>query len=251
MQKSFLPLLAAVVVLAGCEKDNQSIEAREERDPSVSAGQTYMDEGDYEKAITEFKKALDNEPRMARPHLELATIYQNYQLNPIHAIYHYDRYLELRPDSEKTAFINEQKQKVFNKFAESLINSVPQVKQVMQERNQLIQQNTELKRQLATALNTQKATSAPAPGTKQTATQTIPKTAKPVAQATAPSPATSASGKHQIYHVVAGDTLSKIANKFYQDSGKWDVIFEANRDTMRTAGDLKVGQTIVIPAIGN
>ena len=73
----------------------------------------------------------------------------------------------------------------------------------------------------------------------------MPKTAKPA------QPKASGAATHQIYHVVSGDTLTKIANKFYEDPGEWDVIFEANRDTMKNSNDLKVGQTLVIPAIGN
>jgi nucleoid-associated protein YgaU len=182
---------------------------------------------------------------MATPHLQLATIYHNYKLNYIAAIYHYDRYLELRPDAEKTDFINDQKLKVAQALANTLINNSPEVKKVVQERNQLIKENQDLKRQLANALSGQKPVVESTPS--QTATATIPKSAKPVEKQSA----SAVSGTHQVYHVVGGDTLTKIATRFYGDSSKWDVIFEANKDTMRSAGDLKVGQTIIIPALGN
>jgi tetratricopeptide (TPR) repeat protein len=240
-----------MLLLAGCDKDAQSIEAREERDPSVGAGQTYMDEGKWDEAITEFKNALDNEPRMARPHLQLATIYHNYKLNYIYALYHYDRYLELRPDAEKADMINEQKLNVVKALAGTLINNSKEVKQVVQERNNLIKENADLKRQLASLQQPQKTATASAAGTTRTVAASVPNTVKPATTTTAAAAPASTTARHQIHYVVSGETLTKIANKYYGDSGKWDIIYEANRDTMRSAGDLKVGQTLVIPAIGN
>lgn len=251
--RKFIPIVfAGLMVLSGCDKDRGTIEEREERDPNVLSGQEYMDQGNYDAAITEFKLALEQEPLMARPHLDLATIYHNYVYNPIHAIYHYDRYIELRPDSEKAEFILEQRQKVFNQFAQTLVDNLPEVQKVLKERNVLIQQNNDLKRQLAAAMkkNQQQAaqTTTTAVPAKKTVTQTVPKSTP--AAAAKPKPSTAAP-KHQIYHVVGGDTLTKIATKFYGDSGKWDIIYEANKEMMRSPGDLKVGQTLVIPAVGN
>jgi tetratricopeptide (TPR) repeat protein len=246
MRKIYPILFAALVTLTGCNKDSDSLEAREERDPNIISGQEFMEQGDYDAAIAEFQLALDQDPMMARPHLDLAIIYQQHKINYIHSIYHYDRYLELRPDAEKAAFINEQKLKVAQALANTLINNSPEVKKVVQERNTLIQQNNDLKRQLADALKLAPATSSatvkPMPtasSNQKTVTDTVPKTTT-----------SGANQKYQIYHVVGGDTLSKISTKFYGDSSKWDIIYEANKEMMRNASDLKVGQTIVIPAIG-
>lgn len=240
MRTMYLFIVAALITLTGCDKGAGSMEAREERDPNVLSGQEFMEQGNYDAAIDEFKRAIEQEPLMARPHLDLAIIFQQYKINYIHAIYHYDRYLELRPDAEKAEFINEQKLKVAQALANTLINNSPEVKKVVKERNTLIQQNNELKRQLA-ARQQIKPTPAPVPAA-QTVTQTVPKSTKPV-------PA--AGQKPQIYHVVGGDTLTKISTQFYGDAGKWDIIYEANKEMMRSPGDLKVGQTIVIPTIGN
>lgn len=246
MQKYIPLMLAAVLALTGCGKDAKSLEAREESDPNIAAGQAYMEEGKYDEAIAEFKKVLDTEPLMARPHLDLATIYQNNKINYIYAIYHYDRYLELRPGSEKTEFIEEQKLKVARALANTLINNSKEVKQVVQERNSLIQQNKELKRQLSAALDKKSTATPEATAPEKTVTQTVPKTATP-----APKSQPDMGGKHQIYHVVSGDNLTKIATKFYGDGSKWDIILNANKDTLGGPRDLKVGQTLVIPAVGN
>jgi len=253
--RKFIPILfAGVIALTGCDQNSGSIEEREERDPNVLSGQKYMEDGNYEAAIQEFKMALEQEPKMARPHLDLAIIYQQHLVNYIHAIYHYDRYLELRPNAEKAKFIEEQKLKVAQALANTLVNNSPEVKKVISERNTLIQQNNELRRQLSTALKNNATTTSKTTALKPTATttqkstvtQTVPKSAAPAAVKNK-----AATQKHQIYHVVSGDTLTKIATQFYGDSGKWDIIYDANKDMMRSPGDLKVGQTIVIPAVGN
>jgi len=234
----YLPLCLAVVLLSACNKDAESSDAREERDPLVKTGQAYMEQQLWDEAEASFKDALDNDPMMARPHLDLALIYQQYKPNYVHAIYHYDRYLELRPESEKAEFINEQKVKLQQAVANNIIKESPQVKQVLDELNRLRKENASLKKQLAEA-------------------STVAKTAAPTASEQ-PSPAGSAesgdsqppAAGHQIYHVVAGDTLTKIATRYYGDSAKWDVIYEANKDTLASPGDLRVGQTLVIPSAG-
>ena len=49
------------------------------------------------------------------------------------------------------------------------------------------------------------------------------------------------------YTVVAGDSLSKIAKKFYGDGNQWRRIFEANRDTVKNPDLIRPGQVLKIP----
>jgi nucleoid-associated protein YgaU len=51
----------------------------------------------------------------------------------------------------------------------------------------------------------------------------------------------------QWYEVVAGDTLSKIAKKFYGDPNLYPQIFEANRDQLSDPNKIQVGQKLRIP----
>jgi uncharacterized protein YidB (DUF937 family) len=61
---------------------------------------------------------------------------------------------------------------------------------------------------------------------------------------TAPPPAPPAV---KTYTVVAGDSLSKIAKKFYGDASKWKRIFESNKDQIKNHDLIKPGQTFKIP----
>ena len=49
------------------------------------------------------------------------------------------------------------------------------------------------------------------------------------------------------YIVKAGDTLSKIAYKFYKDSSKWVIIYRKNKDKIRNPNRIKPGLELIIP----
>ena len=50
MRMIYLFMFVAALMLAGCEKDAKSIEEREERDPLVKTGQTYMEQQRWAEA---------------------------------------------------------------------------------------------------------------------------------------------------------------------------------------------------------
>ncbi len=49
------------------------------------------------------------------------------------------------------------------------------------------------------------------------------------------------------YVVKGGDTLSKLAERFYNSVGKWEKIYEANRDTLKNPNYIFIGQKLIIP----
>jgi nucleoid-associated protein YgaU len=49
------------------------------------------------------------------------------------------------------------------------------------------------------------------------------------------------------YTVVAGDTLRRIAQRFYGDESQWPRIFEANRDQISDPDQISVGWVLRIP----
>jgi nucleoid-associated protein YgaU len=51
----------------------------------------------------------------------------------------------------------------------------------------------------------------------------------------------------QTHVVVAGDTLSKIAQKYYGDPSLYTQIFEANRDILKDPNKIFPGQKLKIP----
>ena len=65
--------------------------------------------------------------------------------------------------------------------------------------------------------------------------------------------ATDAAGKPveakvaEIYEVVAGDSLSKIAKKKYGDARLWKAIFEANKNVIKNPDVIQIGWKLRIP----
>ena len=53
----------------------------------------------------------------------------------------------------------------------------------------------------------------------------------------------------QMHTVVAGDTLSKIAKKYYGNAGKYPLIFEANQPMLKDPDKIYPGQVLRIPPL--
>ncbi len=49
------------------------------------------------------------------------------------------------------------------------------------------------------------------------------------------------------YTVVSGDTLGKIAKRFYGDAGHYQAIFNANTDQLSDPDSIEVGQALKLP----
>ena len=57
-------------------------------------------------------------------------------------------------------------------------------------------------------------------------------------------------GSSKTYVVVKGDSLSKIAQRYYGDAEEWKRIFEANRDQIQDPDLIHPGQELRIPEAG-
>jgi nucleoid-associated protein YgaU len=77
-------------------------------------------------------------------------------------------------------------------------------------------------------------------GSSSTAAEPVPSPA-PV-----PGP-TGTTGTEQTYTVVSGDSLSKIAKRYYGDANQWPRIHEANRDQIKNPDLIHPGQRLRIP----
>jgi nucleoid-associated protein YgaU len=62
-----------------------------------------------------------------------------------------------------------------------------------------------------------------------------------------PSHVSSVLDETTIYTVMAGDSLSKIAEHFYGDANARELIFDANRDQLTEPDRIKPGQMLKIP----
>ena len=60
-------------------------------------------------------------------------------------------------------------------------------------------------------------------------------------------PAPKAAPTQRIHKVVAGDTLSKIAKKYYGNANDYMKIFEANKNILKDPNKIFPGQDLIIP----
>ena len=91
-------LLLVGVLLSGClpagPKD-------EEKEQFFLAGKSQVNTMDYKGAIESFEKAVEVNPKSAPAHFELGVLCEQKDSDPAAAIYHFERYLKLSPNSGK------------------------------------------------------------------------------------------------------------------------------------------------------
>ena len=177
---------------------------------------------------------MERKPRLARAHLELGLLYEKREEpDYVAAIYHYQRYIELRPQAEKRELIEGLIRQAQIAFAASLPDrpsaAVEEVAMLKKEIEMLKARLAERK-----GLDPPKTTPAKSVLASSKKRRTTPRVA-------------SAEPSAQLYEVQRGDTLSSIAAKVYQDPNKWTVIYEANRKHLASPEQLRLGQTMIIP----
>jgi LysM repeat protein len=95
-------LLLASLVLSSCLP---SAPRDDEKEPYFLAGKSRVNTRDFNGAIESFEKAVEVNPRSAAAHLELGWLYDQKDPNPAAAIYHYERFLKLSPNSGKDELV--------------------------------------------------------------------------------------------------------------------------------------------------
>src|SRR5947207_4406504 len=140
-------LLLLCLGWSGCSPSGTS-SLEEEKNPNYLAGRSRRAASDYTGAVEAFEKALESNPRSAAAHLELGLIYyQNITTNWARAIYHFEKYLELRPKANNADLIRQNVD--YCKLA--LAREVPYTPNndlVRKEVERLARENTDLRQQV-------------------------------------------------------------------------------------------------------
>ena len=220
------------------------LDRREERDPDVKKALAKKKANDIGGAIKLYQKALDRKPTMALPHLELGILFDDKKKDYVRAIYHYQRYLELRPNAEekKIEIVKRLIDIAEMSFAASLpdrpSSAIRQIAALKKE-NELLKQKFEDFGVISHPAGTPKAN----PKKNGSDKKTNPgRRSRPVAPDDGhPKPPVDK------YLVQSGDNLSSIARTMYNDPDKWELIYKANRNTLSSPSALKIGQTLIIP----
>ena len=226
-----------LLLCAGCG-GARSRDRREEDHPLLQRARAEMEAGRVTEARLQYEELLEKEPRLARAHLELGQLYENDQEDYVSAIYHYRRFLELRPETEKRELLEEIIRSAYQLLGASLPN--PPEHAVVSAR--LKRENNMLRHRLSLLASAAVSTTEPVEAPPS------PAPSMPVVEDVVPLP-TPAPAKLAIrtYEVKRGDNLSRIAVRVYGKGSAWRKILEANKDQLESPDDLKPGQTLLIP----
>jgi LysM repeat protein len=259
-------LCLTLLMLAGCDGTDRLVLGTETNEPYYRQGDQLKRQGRYQEALGAYLKVIGRRNQDApESHLEAGLIYQQYLKDPIYAIYHFRKYLELEPNSRQADLVRQRIDAAMRDFARTL-PARPMEDQMlrldlMNKIDELQKQNLALKEQLAKQSpgvavpgGDSGEMMVPVPDSAQSSSpyRSSSVNPPPVEAAAAQSgPSATASGKPSATartHVVAqGETLGKIAQRYYGSSAKWHAILDANRDVLKDEKAVKPGMTLKIP----
>ena len=206
-------LVMPLAFAGGCSRDITVQEDQEARNVLVQKARTAESEGDNDAAIRLYTEALEKNSNLVRTHLDLAILLQDYAKDYAGALQHYERYLELRPETEK---------------------------------RRMIKEKAKLARQMLTSNAVPGKTTSPLRYTLSGGDPDKPLVARlPAVEPTGAG--TAGNDGRRTYVVKDGDSLSGIAAEVYQDRARWRSIADANRSSLGESNRLRIGQVLVIP----
>ena len=207
--------IITLLMLTGCDEafQNGAARAREQGDKKYK-------EGDFKAAIGFYEAALDGSEKSAEVHYRMALLYDDKLKQPVSAIHHFQRYLDLNPKGSHVKdarnFIKEDELKLVTTFTNGALLTQDDAARLKNDNLTLRKQLTELRAQPR--------------GTPQNGggQKPIPAGAR-------------------TYEVQQGDTLASISRKFYKSAERWKDIEDANFNTLGGKNKLKAGMTLYIP----
>jgi len=254
-------LLLLLLCAAGCipTRDNG---ADEEREPHFQRGRELTKAQDFRGAADAYERALEANPRSAAAHFELALLFEKPLNEPAAAVFHFERFLKLRPTSDKADVARQRATNCKMELAKLFLiaPTAPSVQREMDklrgEVERLGLENHQLRRHVE-VLNVQAATRAVtasvAPVTVAPVVSATPKATAPAGPALVPvsaklpapaaKPASAPAPTARTHTVKAGEIPEAIARRY---GVKVEALLAANPglDPKR----LKIGQTLNLPA---
>ncbi len=231
-------LLFCAASFCGCSADVGKRDKSELDRSSVERALKHAQAGEHGRAIEILGKTLETEPNLARVHLELGVLLHESEKDYVGAIYHYRKYLHLRPKSEKKELIGDRMRIAGQMLAAGVVGidniSAVRIQELEKDNLRLKSQLGKVSMQLAELRRNSRLLG----GSRQASNA--------VAGANA-GPALTQDGGIRHYTVQSLDSLSTIAVKVYKDANKWEQIYEANRRVLENSNELKVGQVLIIP----
>jgi tetratricopeptide (TPR) repeat protein len=273
--------LLALGALQGCGGDGSPLSS-ESDDSTFRDGQQMERQGRWDEALTAYLKVIDRRGDSApESNLDAGLIYLNHIKDPIYAVYHFRKYLELEPNSKQAVYVRGLIDAAKREFARSLpgqplesqtehMGVEDQLARLQRENDELRAENAALRAGVPvrevhsssidlTAIPAHVGES-PTPAPAAPEAEASPISLAPVDQAaktegpaiseapeeTSPPARNAPSGRH---HVVArGDTLFSLSQKYLGSRSRWREIYALNKDQLPSdKTPLKIGMDLKIP----
>lgn len=147
-------LLLASLMVSGCWPSPQG-QSEEEKETHFLEGRGRVNAMDYPGAVESFERALEINAQSASAHFELGWLLDQKQPDAAAAIYHYEKYLKLRPGAHDAENVKERilacKQELARTVSLGPISEKQQrdLEKLAEENKRLMEQNKQLTEELA------------------------------------------------------------------------------------------------------
>lgn len=97
---------AALLLAVGCERADNQMLSSEADEPNYRQGQQLVKQGRSQEALSAYLKVIAKRGESApESHLEAGLLYLEEVKDPLAAIYHFRKYLELQPNSRQAVYV--------------------------------------------------------------------------------------------------------------------------------------------------
>ena len=246
-----------------CSSGELSI-VNETEERQFKLAKEFQSQGRYEDALITYLGLISIRRESPESHLEVGYIYLNTLKDPVRAIFYFDRYLELKPESERIIQVKQLIETAKLEFLRQLptkpfqgdvdrIDLLEIIEKLKKENDTLklkynkalleikAKRGQEAMNQVSISLNEM------IPNDRNSSQSEGGNLTSNIASTSNATGMVDPREVPKSYVVQAGDTLSKISEKFYGTANRWNDIYQANRDTLSSARSLKVGQELLIP----
>ena len=155
LHRLLLLLLGVLALgLTGCPDKERLSSATEVDDPNYREGQALLKTGRKQEALSAFLKVIGTRGDEApESHLEIGLLYLQHINDPLSAIYHFKKYLALRPNNPLASQVKQRIDAATREFARTLpaqpLEGQPQRVDLVAALDRMKQENDALKQELA------------------------------------------------------------------------------------------------------
>ncbi len=242
-------MVAAILLFASCQPRSGMQIASEVDEPHYRRGVQMLRSGQNQVALEAFLKVIDKRNGDApESYLDAGKIYLDHIRDPIAAIYHFRKYLELRPNSPQSPVVRELIDTAKKEFARTLpgqpLDDHYERVDLLELVERLQIENETMKAELAAIRAQPLPMEGGGPSVAEGRTDPAPPSA---ITRSAPRTSPTTPGAVRQHIVTKGETLYSISKRYYGTGNRWREIYLANRSVMTSETDLKVGTRLVVP----